>query len=99
MHDNFNAGVCIGTKNTIGLRQAVSLNTAMTSGRPRGSSSRSKVPSSIGVRVPRTVHLMALPEEVVVIVPQYRGFYYFIVGDEIVIVDRATLEIVAVLPA
>ena len=54
---------------------------------------------SVGVRVPRTVHLVALPEEVVVIVPQYRGFYYFIVGDEIVIVDRATLEIVAVLPA
>ena len=54
---------------------------------------------SVGVRVPRTVHLVALPEEVVVIVPQFRGFYYFIVGDEIVIVDRATLEIVAVLPA
>jgi len=54
---------------------------------------------SVGTRVPRTVHLVPLPEEVVVIVPQYRGFYYFIVGDEIVIVDRETLEIVAVLPA
>ena len=54
---------------------------------------------SVGARVPRSVHLVVLPPEVVRIVPQYRGFYYFIVGDEIVIVDRATLEIVAVVPA
>jgi hypothetical protein len=31
--------------------------------------------------------------------PEWRGFEYFLVGDEIVVVDPATLEIVAVLPA
>ena len=54
---------------------------------------------SVGTRVPRTVHFVTLPEEVVRIVPQFRGFRYFIVREEIVIVDPDTLEIVAVLPA
>ena len=53
----------------------------------------------VGVRVPRTVHFVTLPEEVVRIVPQYRGYRYFIVREEIVIVDPDTLEIVAVIPA
>ncbi|MFZ1150423.1 MAG: DUF1236 domain-containing protein [Xanthobacteraceae bacterium] len=33
------------------------------------------------------------------LVPQYRGFDYFLVEDEIVIVDPRTLEIVAIIPA
>jgi hypothetical protein len=40
-----------------------------------------------------------LPEEIVRIVPQYLGFDYFLVEDEIVIVDPRTLEIVAIIPA
>jgi hypothetical protein len=40
-----------------------------------------------------------LPEEVIEIVPQYEGYDYIIVGDNILIVDPATMEIVAVLPA
>jgi hypothetical protein len=53
----------------------------------------------VGVRVPHTVHIVALPEEIVTIVPQYRGFYYVIVRNEILIIDPDTYEIVAVLPA
>jgi Protein of unknown function (DUF1236) len=45
------------------------------------------------------VHFVVLPEEIVRIVPQYRGFDYFLVEDEIVIVDPRTLEIVAIIPA
>jgi hypothetical protein len=45
------------------------------------------------------VHFVTLPSEIVQIVPQYRGFDYFLVEDEIVIVDPHTLEIVAVIPA
>jgi hypothetical protein len=54
---------------------------------------------SVGTRVPRSVHFVTLPSEIVSIVPQYRGFEYFLVEDEIVIVDPHTLEIVAVIPA
>lgn len=54
---------------------------------------------SVGTRVPRSVHFVTLPSEIVRIVPQYRGYEYFLVEDEIVIIDPQTLEIVAVIPA
>jgi hypothetical protein len=53
----------------------------------------------VGTRVPRSVHIVALPEEIVTIVPQYRGFDYVLVRNEILIIDPDTYEIVAVLPA
>jgi hypothetical protein len=66
---------------------------------PRLSRSDVSFNLSIGTRVPRSVHFVTLPSEIVRIVPQYRGFEYFLVEDEIVIVDPVTLEIVAVIPA
>ena len=54
---------------------------------------------SVGVTVPRTVHVAVLPPEVVTIVPEYRGFDYVMVGDQLLIIDPNTMEIVAILPA
>jgi hypothetical protein len=54
---------------------------------------------TVGARVPRDVHVAVLPEDIITIVPEYRGFDYIVVGDSILIVDPATLEIVAVIPA
>jgi hypothetical protein len=54
---------------------------------------------TVGARVPRDVHIAVLPEDIVTIVPEYRGFDYVLVGDSILIIDPATLEIVAVIPA
>jgi hypothetical protein len=54
---------------------------------------------SVGTRVPRDVHVSVLPPEVVTIVPEYRGFEYVLVGDQLLIIDPDTLEIVAILPA
>jgi hypothetical protein len=53
----------------------------------------------VGVAVPRTIHVAVLPAEVVTIVPEYRGFEYVVVGDQLLIIDPNTLEIVAILPA
>ncbi len=53
---------------------------------------------SVGAAVPRDVHLQTLPSDIVEIVPQYRGYSYVAVRDEIVIVDPATSKIVMVLP-
>jgi hypothetical protein len=68
---------------------------------------------SIGSRVPRSVQVATLPDEIVQIVPQYRGFNYFVVSyrtkdvgggdymlvwDQLVIIDPQTLEIVAIIP-
>jgi hypothetical protein len=52
-----------------------------------------------GVRVPRSVTFYDLPPDIVQLVPAYRAYKYFLVGDEIVIVDPATHEIVDVIPA
>jgi Protein of unknown function (DUF1236) len=54
---------------------------------------------TIGESVPRTVHLNRLPAPVLEYAPQYRGYEYILVGDDILIVDPRTLRIVAVIAA
>lgn len=53
---------------------------------------------SVGTAIPRDVRLSPLPADVVEIVPQYRGYNYVLVKDEIVIVDPASYKIVTVIP-
>jgi len=69
-----------------------SSSTARISGRP-------DFDVRVGVSVPRSVHVAVLPEDVITIVPQYRGFDYVMVGEEILIIDPNTYEIVAVIEA
>jgi hypothetical protein len=52
---------------------------------------------SVGTRVPREVGFHPLPAEIVTIYPDWRGYEMFLVGDQIVVVNPRTLEIVAVL--
>jgi len=54
---------------------------------------------SVGARVPRTVRFAALPRTIVEIEPAWRGFEYFMIGDQIVIVDPRSMEIVAIVEA
>ena len=54
---------------------------------------------SVGTRVPREIGFHPLPSEIVSIYPEWRGYEFFLVRDEIVVVDPRTLEIVDVLPA
>jgi hypothetical protein len=49
---------------------------------------------SVGTRVPERYHFQPLPTEIVDIVPEYRGFDYMVVNNEIVIVNPRTREIV-----
>jgi hypothetical protein len=51
---------------------------------------------NVGTRVPRSVRLAVLPAAVISLVPQYRSYRYFVVNDEICIVDPNTYEIVDV---
>ena len=53
---------------------------------------------SVGTAVPRDLRLVTLPADVVEVVPQYRGYSFFVVRDEIVIVEPSTYRIVTVLP-
>lgn len=54
---------------------------------------------TVGEMVPQTVHLNRLPARVIEYAPQYRGYEYILVGDEILIVDPSTHRIVAVIAA
>jgi hypothetical protein len=54
---------------------------------------------SVGTRIPTNVHLYPLPAEVITIYPDWRGYEYILVGDQIVIINPRTHEIVAVVEA
>jgi Protein of unknown function (DUF1236) len=51
----------------------------------------------IGHRAPRDVHLLPVPRDVIGYFPYYRDYSYFVVGDDICIVDPRTYEIVDVI--
>ncbi len=53
----------------------------------------------VGTRVPRTVSFVALPPTVVELQPAWRGFEYFLIGDQMVVVNPRTMEIVAIVDA
>jgi len=52
---------------------------------------------SVGTAVPRTVRLVALPSLIVDVEPAWRGYMYFLVNDEIIVVEPHSLKIVAVI--
>jgi Protein of unknown function (DUF1236) len=54
---------------------------------------------SVGTRIPTSVHLYPLPVEVINIYPEWRGYDYVLVGDEIVVIDPHLHEIVAIIAA
>lgn len=51
----------------------------------------------VGVVIPASVHFHTLPAEIVTIVPEYRGYYYVVVEDEIVIIEPRTRKIVTII--
>ena len=53
----------------------------------------------VGTRVPSSVRYSPLPVEVVTIYPEWRGYDYILVGDQIVIIDPRSHEIVAIIEA
>lgn len=55
---------------------------------------------NIGVAVPQTIHLEPLPAKVIAILPQFKGYLFFLLADgRIVIVAPDTLKIVYILAA
>jgi hypothetical protein len=52
---------------------------------------------SVGTVVPRTVRFAPLPPTLVTIYPMYRGYQYFVVDEEIIIVEPRTLRIVTII--
>jgi Protein of unknown function (DUF1236) len=54
---------------------------------------------TVGTVIPRDhIQLIAEPETLVQIEPEWRGFLYFVYEDEVVIVNPSDMRIVAVVP-
>ncbi len=53
----------------------------------------------VGVHIPEHVHYYPLPAEVVTVYPEWRGYDYILVGDQIVIIDPDTRAVVFILEA
>jgi hypothetical protein len=68
-----------------------------SSNAPKVSRSQINFNISIGTVVPRSVHFVAVPATLVEIHPAWRGYSYFIVDDEIIIVEPHSFKIIAVL--
>ena len=68
-------------------------------GRRRAKVSRTEINFniSVGTAVPRSVRLVTVPTTIVEIHPAWRGYMYFVVDDEIIIVEPGSLRIVAVI--
>jgi hypothetical protein len=88
---NVNASVNINDQQRTRINQSV----ARLDVRPLNSVNFSL---SVGTTVPRDVHLSTLPADVAEIVPQYRGYSFVLVKDQIVIVDPQNYQIVTTLP-
>jgi hypothetical protein len=69
---------------------------------PRVAQSDININLRVGARIPRDrLHIrpLPLPQTVVEVEPRWRGYDYFLVGNEIVVVEPNTFEIVAIIPA
>lgn len=60
--------------------------------------SRATFPIIVGGFIPSTYSVYDLPSDFYGYVPGYEGYKYIVVGDQLLIIDPDTLEIVAVLP-
>ena len=54
---------------------------------------------TVGTRIPASVHVHPLPQQVIVIYPEWRGYDYILVGDQIVVINPRTHLFVAILEA
>ena len=52
---------------------------------------------AVGTQVPRTVTFHPVPRQLVTIYPDWQGYEYFLVDDQIIVVNPRTMQIVAVL--
>jgi Protein of unknown function (DUF1236) len=88
---NTNVSVSFTTEQRTRIRETV----FKESSAPRVSSVNFSITE--GTVVPRTVHIIEVPDVIVQIHPEWRGYRYFIVKEELVIVEPDTLRIVAII--
>ena len=86
-----------GKAASLTAEQKTKIRTTVLQSGPKVSRSSINFNIGVGTVVPRSVHFVTVPQTIVEIYPEYRGFEYFVVDEEIIIIDPHTLKIVAVL--
>ncbi|HEX3431449.1 MAG TPA: DUF1236 domain-containing protein [Rhizomicrobium sp.] len=85
-----------GAPHTLTVEQKTKLRETVFRSGPRLSHIGFRI--GVGVAIPRNIHVVAVPQEIVSIYPEWAGDLYFVYGDEIVVVAPGSFEIVGVLP-
>jgi len=93
------AGGAAGGSVSLNAEQKTKIRTTVlrSSSAPKVSRSSINFNIRVGTVVPRSVHFVTVPATLVEIHPAWRGYSYFIVDEEIIIVEPSTYKIVAVL--
>ena len=91
------AGKDKGGKGGANLTQEQRTKVKSSFAKHRGKSANVNITVNVGVAVPRSVQLYAVPADIVVMVPEYRRYRYFVVDDRVCIVDPDTYEIVEII--
>jgi hypothetical protein len=86
-----------GGSKSLTAEQKTKIRTSVLQSGPKVSRSSINFNISVGTVVPRSVHFVTVPQTIVEYYPEWRGFDYFVVDKEIIILDPHTLKIVAVL--
>jgi hypothetical protein len=90
-------GSASGGKVSLNTEQKTKIRESVLKSGPRVSKTNINFSLSVGTVVPRTVTLAPLPAVLVEINPSWRSYQYFIVEDEIVIVEPGTLRIITII--
>jgi hypothetical protein len=85
-----------GEHHTLTIREKTNLRDTVLRGGPRLTHVNFRI--GVGARVPRSVRLVTVPQPIVAIYPEWANDLYFDYGDEIVVVQPDTMQIVGVLP-
>jgi len=86
-----------GASVTLTTEQRTKIRTTVLEGRSAPRVDRVDFSLNVGTVVPRTVRVVEVPETIIEIHPEWRGYRYFVYKEDIIIVDPRTLAIVAVI--
>jgi len=86
-----------GTSVTLTTEQRTKIRQTVVEGRSAPRVDKVDFSLNVGTVVPRTVRVVEVPQTIVEIHPEWRGYRYFVYKEEIIIVEPSTLRIVAVI--
>ncbi len=91
---NQNKSAASGNRLQISEQQRTTIHKTILEDRSVNRVTRVNITINVGTRIPRNIRLALLPASVISIVPEYRSYRYFVLDDQICIVEPSSYEIV-----